>query len=74
MEKHAYIVEREEDAGADTLSVGQGRYGVAQPGQGGSGHSEAGGRNHLQGGGSRVHRLVRTVPPDGRRNFKDNNP
>jgi hypothetical protein len=65
MEKHAYIVEREEDAGADTLSVGQGRYALAQTGQGGSGHGEAGGRDHLQASRSRVHRLVRTVPPDG---------
>ncbi len=64
MEKHAYIVEGEEDAGADVLSVGQGRYGVAQPGQGGRGHGVAGGRDHLQGRRSRVHRLVRTVPPD----------
>ncbi len=65
MEKHAYIVEREEDVGSDVLSVGQGRYGLAQPGQGGSGHGVAGGGDHLQGCGSRVHRLVRTAPPAG---------
>ena len=59
----AYIIEGEIYPPAACLRIREGGGGGQQAGQGGGGEGVASGRGYLQGGRTRVDRLIWTVPP-----------